>query len=473
MLFLIYQALLLAGLFGSYSAGVVLTITRPKHPPAPTATFPPLSAQFRRLPVRNQACWKSHYDYSFTSHWLMKEFAKSSTRIATTFSPPRSGTSYYTYDHTTNCETTLFGTSTLCDKIPRASGRSVSCETVPTVGSYEYYEYMSEIAVITPTWTSDYEKPKPTCQVAPDLSPLCAAFFEAWEYRKERWQKENSNFTERDQRTYWAIPPCIPLTEIPPPNASPRCKISAETYSAYHWADRAASGSEFCNQNRSAATVTPTIPGKPNTVVVSGYTLTSPSVYHFLRKVQVQTYIGLAEQPGGFGPQAYDVWTISTALPGSRPLTVAQLEPEILTASKKCIGIEGDICTMNFDTDFLVDDVSKVRKEKYDRFCDSECLKSDNGYILQNSYRPTIAIPISEIIGQNGGLFSDCGWTLRESNYEHGWRSYTESSIPALLVKDVASTAFVPLTASTSPTPSVKLVLAPGSKTQPFVRPTS
>jgi hypothetical protein len=57
--------------------------------------------------------------------------------------------------------------------------------------------------------------------------------------------------------------------------------------------------------------------------------------------------------------------------------------------------------------------------------------------IYQASYRPSVAIPMSELVGQNDGILGDCVWLLTEAGDEGGWRSYTSSSLAAAVVKGV------------------------------------
>src|SRR6185295_1846513 len=95
------------------------------HPPIPTTTLPSLPSDFDDIPKGNLQCWESYFGHSFTRNFLYTEFGKSTTKIETTFSPPRSYSSTYSYNKDIGCTTTTLGLTTLCDNIPRASARDI------------------------------------------------------------------------------------------------------------------------------------------------------------------------------------------------------------------------------------------------------------------------------------------------------------------------------------------------------------
>lgn len=412
------------------------------HPPIPTASLPPLPPQFDDIPKKARDCWDDYFGYRFTGYFLQTEFDKSITRIGHTYNPPLSYESTYSYDHTTNCSTSKIAPSTLCDQTPRARNRVVQCRTVPTIGTATNFVWYTDITLITPTWTSEFAQPSPTCQVAEDLSPMCARLFDAWSYRTERMQK-----TLVSQANVHAIPPCTPLVSQPASTALPFCRIAGATFSARYWPSATPSGSDFCNASYSVPMPLPTIPGRPNTAIISGLTFTSPSVYHFLKDMVVETYLGIASQPGGIGYLPYGVWSRSTIIPTA---TIAQPESEIIEATKACSGREADYCTMYFRPGFQIQDLSTVRADKYDQYCKARYLT--DCAIYQDWYQPTLAIPLTEVARQNSGVLGNCQWPLYDANDEHGWLSHTSSTLAALLVRDVKATAFVPITTAV-PTP--------------------
>lgn len=345
----------------------------------------------------------------------------------------------------------------------------MDCSTLAAIGTVTRYAYYSEIGVLAPTWTSEFAKPSPTCKVAKDLSPMCARLFEAWTYRAEQMQAVSPVASDVDWRVTQAIPPCTPLMNVPAATDRPLCRANGGTYSVYHWPTAMASGQDFCNAHWTAPMGTPTIPGFPNTAVVSGVTLTSPDVYHFLNNMSVETYRGRAGQPGGIGNAAYDVWALSTVVP---VITVAQSESDILQASKRCIGIEADQCTMYFVPDFRIQELATVRTDSFDKYCKSQCGSREDGVLYQDCYQPSLAIPIREIVRQNSGVFGECDWPLYEANNEGGWTSHTTSSVAAVLIKDVKATAFMAVVTSERAGKQTTVPL-PGSPVRLEARPTN
>jgi hypothetical protein len=239
------------------------------------------------------------------------------------------------------------------------------------------------------------------------------------------------------------IPDCTPLVTAATPYPKPLCRVHATSYAAYYWPTPSPAGSDFCNPEWIAPTAAPTISGVPNTATVQGYTFTSPSVYHVLGGVKVETYRGIASSPDDIGARPVEIWGVSTAVPTA--LTVAQLEKDILSASKSCEGREADLCTVIFETGFRIQDVSTVRADAYSKNCGSWRCKSDE-MLYQSRYKATLGIPVSDIQKQNGGLWEDCEWILRDKSLENGWDSYTSSSTPAVYLENIPQTIFVPVT---------------------------
>ncbi|KAF2730146.1 hypothetical protein EJ04DRAFT_555655 [Polyplosphaeria fusca] len=406
--------------------------TNPTHPPIPTATFPPLPS-IPSLPSTPLSCWSSYFSYSFTQRFLRSEIAKSSTRIVTTYSPPLSGTSTYTYNGAFNCSTTEYGRTTLCDGIPRLRSRVTNCITGPTTGTAEWTKYQSDLSTVVPTWVAGVANPRPTCTVAPDLSPLCASLFAAWSAGSAALNATST----RDERFEDAVPPCTPVTNTPGPTDKPVCRISFSAYSAYYWPSSASD--DLCITTAPFPSPTPTTIPTPTTTttVVSGHTLTSPTLYHFLHAVHISTYIGQAYSPGGF---ASDIWSLSTSF--STALTIAQLPSAILTAHVSCSGREADFCSMSVSSGFRVADLRTVRKEAYEKEC-AGCFGRE-GVLVQERYRPTVAVGVGDVQGQNRGVGEGCGWELWEGGWGDGpGTTYTSSSEAMVLVRGVEGGQFV------------------------------
>lgn len=407
----------------------------PDHPPVPTASWPALPANFSDLPPDSTECWNSHFSFSFTTYFLWSEAAKTQSPIYSTFSPPITHNRTYTGNFATDCTTTTYGLTTLCDGVPRAESRRSQCRDNIIVTSDVWYQYSTLISYRTATWTSSYKQVQPTCKPAPDGSDLCTRLYDAYTYRSSLLKSETTLAPSYLGTLYNMIGPrCTRTSSATTTNTDTSCRLYAKTYSAYYWPTPAPSGSEFCE---SSTKPTPTITGPPKTAVISGHTLTSPSVYHFLRDIRLDS-----ASPGARR------WNVSTTLPPSAAvLTVAQRESDILSAYEYiCRGIEADFCSVKFTADFRVHDVRTVRAEAYSRDCSNFCSLDGDGVLYQSNFRADIAVPVSEIVAQNGEVVGgkDCVWDLQGPDDE-GYRSYITSSIPAVVFVNVQNTVFVPI----------------------------
>lgn len=277
--------------------------------------------------------------------------------------------------------------------------------------------------------------------MAEDRSSLCNLMYEAYYWRSSKRVSETPTPTDRAGFDYTLLveqPFCVqsPTTTSTSTKYTPLCRASASQFSVYYWPTPTPTGSDFCNSKFAAPTATPTIPGTPNTAVVSGLTLTSPSVYHFLKDVKVETYLSQG-----------NTWNVSTTFPAKQPLTVEQLEKDILSASARCSGIEADYCSVYFSNNFVINDISTVRVEAYQKNCwdwRGDCISSDHGTIYQASYSPTLAVAASDLVKQHG-ILSDCKWNTGDF-VDGPWTSRYSSSTGAMVFGNVPRTAFVPIT---------------------------
>jgi hypothetical protein len=185
--------------------------------------------------------------------------------------------------------------------------------------------------------------------------------------------------------------------------------MQADSYEAYFWPTPTQSNSDaFCG-NGTVPTGTPTIPGRPNTAVISGLTFTSPSIYHILHNATVHTYAGEAFSIlyGNVAP----IYSISSVLP---KLTFAQPTNSILSQSKECHkpSPHGAVrCTISYEPDFHIQDVFTVNAKAY---YGEELATPTTATICQASYSPTIGLPLVEVAAQNG-VGEDCEWTFPHS----------------------------------------------------------
>jgi hypothetical protein len=152
-------------------------------------------------------------------------------------------------------------------------------------------------------------------------------------------------------------------------------------------------------------TATPTLHAQAVTAVVSGLTLTSPSIYHFVRNAKLQTHAGSISGIGDPETIGEDAFAPSTT---ASLLTVRQLASDILTMSRGCAGSnKRRYCTWRASAGyFSIADLATVRADEYCR--PYGCYESET--ILQDEYTPTIALAMTEIVEQNG-VFTDCVWT--------------------------------------------------------------
>ncbi|PVH97879.1 hypothetical protein DM02DRAFT_673790 [Periconia macrospinosa] len=402
------------------------------HPPVPTASWPTLPSNFSDLPSQSVGCWNSHFFFSFTTYFLWTEASKSITPVVTTYIPPVTHKRTYTYDTLTDCSTTNFGLTTLCDGVPRATSRSSQCRTTQFVTSDVWVQSSSTLSYIRPTWTSEFQPPQPTCKVAADGSSLCTRMYDAWSYRASQLDFETTLAPSYRGTLYNMMGPrCTRSDPSSTTYTGTMCRMIAPTYSVYYWPTPTPSGSEFCQSSRP----TPTITDKPSTKVIAGHTLTSPSVYHFLRDVRIESYL--------FDKQRYN---LSTAVPSDQVLTVAQLETDILSASVTCSGREGDYCTASLTPDFRIDDIFTARKDAYQWNC-----RCGTATIYQTNYKPSLAVPIREVVKQNHDIGGqDCDWDLWGGYSGDRYSGGVESSTPVLMFENVPKTAFVPITTEVS-----------------------
>lgn len=257
---------------------------------------------------------------------------------------------------------------------------------------------------VTPTWSTELEQiPSPTCTVAQDLSPQCSRLAEAYTWRTSQIPTDDPTATT----VYIAPPDCA--VSVPPPSTK-RCSLTADSYEAYYWPTATPTNSNaFCSPNATAPTGTPTIPGRPNTAVISGLTLTSPYVYHILHNATVLSFEGRASSIGD-GP-GKSIYGISSSIP---KLTFAQPSASILSQSKECHkpGHHGVArCTLSYHPDFNIKDLYTVNAKVY---YGEELETPTTATICQASYSPVIALPLSEVAAQNK-VGEDCEWTFSYS----------------------------------------------------------
>ncbi|KAH6536095.1 hypothetical protein HBI07_135330 [Parastagonospora nodorum] len=290
-----------------------------------------------------------------------------------------------------NCSTKALPTLiTLCDCYPRASTLSFTCQTREETYTWDfagtdYFFY--------PTWSTELDQlPSPTY---------------AYSWRVTHLQ------SQVPMQTGSILAPGCSVLNAPAPDATPRCYLEGGSWEASYWPSALPTNSALCSVNETTITATPTRTAQPVTAIVSGFILTSPSVYNFVRNAALQTFIGCASFIGDPESLGDDVFAPSTT---ASLLTVRQLEGDIVTISHSCAGSgKGRYCTWRASAGyFSVVDLATVRANEYCR--PYGCYESET--ILQDEYTPTAALAMTDIVTQNG-VYTDCAWTTpgRRSNW--------------------------------------------------------
>ncbi|KAH7396995.1 hypothetical protein DE146DRAFT_62309 [Phaeosphaeria sp. MPI-PUGE-AT-0046c] len=364
----------------------------PTHAPFPTANILALPSQFSDIPASAISCWDAHGNYSTTSAFLSSQI----------WSAVQSSESVYPSDHffyhtwlngQVNCSTSFIPTlTTLCDGYPRASTIFSTCQTTAETISSSFYatDYW-----FSPTWSTELDQlPSPTCKPASDFGPVCSRLKDAYSWRVTHLQSEVPSATGSI-----ATPGC---TVLNPTGAVPKCYLEGGSWEAYYWPTPTTG---LCGTNSTITTATPTMATRNVTAVVSGFTLTSPSVYHFLRNATLQTFIGRISGIGDSDSSGTDGFAPATT---ASLLTVKQLEPEILTLWRGCGGSgKRRRCTYHASSDyFSISDLATVRIEEFCR--PYGCFSSQT--VFQDEYTPTAALAMTDIVAQNQ-VFAECEWT--------------------------------------------------------------
>lgn len=368
----------------------------PTHAPFPTPNLPALPSQFSDIPASAISCWDAHANYSTTSAFLSSQIWSAVQSSESVYPPDHS--IYYTWlNENANCSTTFVPPlTTLCDGYPRASTVLSSCKTTEETASWSFYatDYW-----FSPTWSTELDQlPSPTCTPASDFGPVCSRLKDAYSWRVTQLQSQIPSVTGSI-----ATPGCSVL--IPTPTgAVPKALLQGGSWEAYHWPTPTPS---LCTNSTNGTNVTPTpvLSSGNVTAVVSGFTLTSPSVYHFLRNATLSTFAGRISGIGDSSINGEDAFAPSTT---ASLLTVKQLEPDILTLWRGCGGSgKRRRCTYHaVPGSFSIADLATVRIEEWCR--PYGCYESDTVY--QDEYTPTAALAMTDIVSQNG-VFTDCEWT--------------------------------------------------------------
>ncbi|ORY18034.1 hypothetical protein BCR34DRAFT_660597 [Clohesyomyces aquaticus] len=392
-------------------------ITTP--PNIPTFALPPLPPDFNDIPLDVLKCYDSWASARATNTFI-------TVQVSSLESPKQLPTpiqySYLTSYVDTQCTTSLYTGlyTTLCDGLARnpEPSEEVSCHTTTSVYGTQAESYWT---TFTPEWLSKWSAentvPLPSCTQAPDREKLCYRLHSAWSWRSSQTQASGSaTITQPPGYVLKAEKPtCRTLSKTPPANLTTKsCKFNVDDYEVHYWPSAPLTGSSFCVPNVTRhAGGTRTIPWLPNTAVVSGFTLTSPSVYHFLKGVGISTSIGETKY-GKYGHSA--VYNISSAIAPNTILTFAQEESDIWVVKPTRIGRglhahwEYAYKTGSYNADAM----ATVQSSAYFDACLRErtlCGKGDKT-ISQAWYRQYAALSIKEVMDEwDSDEFKHCNWS--------------------------------------------------------------
>lgn len=308
------------------------SITKP--PSIPAITLLPLPPEFDDIPKDVRECYDSWASVHAHDVFIEGEVG----RLASTakLDPPTTVLERTSAFENYVCSTSLLPGkyTTLCDGLPRNMQRSeaVSCGNI-------WSTYNKTISIssttIVPEWLSRWkasnEIPLPSCLQSLDRQSACYRLHSAYSWRTEQAKSsEKANITQLPMSLMIAEKPaCRTLKDPPPSNWTKRpCHLDVKNYQLYYWPSAPLTGSSLCLPNVTRLPGgTRTIPWLANTAVVSGFTLTSPSVYHFMTGVKISTSIGRERQGRLMSP----VWNLSTLIDSTSILTFPQEESEIWT----------------------------------------------------------------------------------------------------------------------------------------------
>ncbi|EAT80085.1 hypothetical protein SNOG_12272 [Parastagonospora nodorum SN15] len=307
----------------------------------PTAHIPALLSEFSHIPASALNCWDAHANYSTSSSFLSKQIWDAVAVSYSAYPPGYVSLSTYMNSYY-NCST----------------------KALPTL-----------------------------------ITLLCSQLKDAYSWRVTHLQ------SQVPMQTGSILAPGCSVLNAPAPDATPRCYLEGGSWEASYWPSALPTNSALCSVNETTITATPTRTAQPVTAIVSGFILTSPSVYNFVRNAALQTFIGCASFIGDPESLGDDVFAPSTT---ASLLTVRQLEGDIVTISHSCAGSgKGRYCTWRASAGyFSVVDLATVRANEYCR--PYGCYESET--ILQDEYTPTAALAMTDIVTQNG-VYTDCAWT--------------------------------------------------------------
>ncbi|ORY02565.1 hypothetical protein BCR34DRAFT_667651, partial [Clohesyomyces aquaticus] len=395
------------------------------HAPIPTVQFAPLPPEYSDI-RQAVSCWDSQASYQATTAFLWNQYI--SNMFYSPYNVPSTSIQASTYVYTySSCTTAYPGLTTLCDGYPRASDCIESCVTTSSSTETTTYTAITSGEWLRPTWSTEIDQaPSPTCRVAANLSPECKRLEEAYSWRVSQFDKETLasatvNSTTSPSAYNSPLPPNCRVLIPPNPSAKLKCWLEFKSYDAYFWPTPTPTPTDpnrFCSRNATVPIATPNIPGKPNTAVISQLTMTSPFVYHILHNVTMYTFRGQASSIGERtrypGHDVYEPTSSFDIIHYSQP------QESILSQTKECHRLTTHgipHCNLTSNPDFSIQDLFSVDANHYYPYSKDPVLATPTlSTICQASYKPRIALVVSEVAKQNG-IEVDCEWSYAHNDF--------------------------------------------------------
>ncbi|KAF2468698.1 uncharacterized protein BDR25DRAFT_372506 [Lindgomyces ingoldianus] len=414
----------------------------------PTAVLPKFHPQFRDIPDSALSCWKSWGDYQLRTQVPNPGIIANAT-TSVWWSPLP--TPITVIEDNSYCSADVkkipISLTTLCDGVPRASYIEESSSWTLNTWIVNYTQTDSlTMTVIPGTTRPGYENEQPKCTIAPNSVPLCDEVNSAYTWWLSSRGSQTPPLNEASTTTTptkslieTLVPPsCIQFIPAPP-QAKPTCAMEIDNQEVWYWPAPGPTGSDFCNSSWAPPTATPTIPGKPNTAVVSGMTFTSPSVYHLIKSVTVYTLAGTNRKADSGYIRHTSVWKPSTTIgPEKTFLTDKQLETDIVSVTYIGPKHPHGAAVYSYNKDFRLNDIFTMRSGPYFGNPEHQGIST----IFQNEVQHSFGLGVPELVSQNK-IFKECEWT----------RTYTRdvypSEYPVAVDNSVLRSNFHPITTGT------------------------
>ncbi|KAF2736452.1 hypothetical protein EJ04DRAFT_551335 [Polyplosphaeria fusca] len=387
-------------------------------PPIPTVTLPSLPTQFTDIPLESLECYDEWASARATNAFISAQLESVETRITSSFSTTTSlsSTTYSMCD----VEPYTGPYTTLCDGLARDTRtvRPTTCNTTSSTATVSWSDWVTSTPAWASSWSSANHVPLPSCTPAEDLDAECYALHEAYSWRRNQTEATaTANSTtslnphDASVMTKAEKPTCKTLLSPPPSNlATKTCRLGVEGYEMYYWPSAPQPGPSFCGNTTRLPGATRTNPPYPNTAVISGFTLTSPSIYHFLKGVAVSTSIGRSKNGRRYTP----VFGLSTSIP-TPILTLPQDESDVWTAqpTHQGRGIHAFWSWKMGVGGFNADAMVTAPAAPYFDACVRErtMCHTDDKTLIQANYRQYAAVDIKSVLAEwDSGEFGDCEW---------------------------------------------------------------